>query len=77
MQVVLQLQPHSGGGSKEVNLTRQAITFNPVSSELCAAGTSAPGKTGYIRIATFSKQTPAGVRAAMKTLQVWLPQVGT
>lgn len=76
-RVVLTLQSPGGGGrqpSREVELTRQAITFNPVSSELCSRGSSnavsgiLDGKTGYIRVATFSKQTADGVRAAIKSL---------
>lgn len=75
-QVVLSLQSPEDGEPKtrEVRLTRQAVTFNPVSSELCSrvgAG-EVNGRlvdtTGYIRVATFSKQTPDGFRTALKSL---------
>lgn len=69
-QVTLTLQAPRGGGAREVKLTRQPITFNPVTSDLCGATAGGGAKTGYIRIATFSKQTPDGVRAAMKSLRV-------
>lgn len=57
-------------------LQRERITINPVSSVLCPASSAgvAPGaaaaKVGYIRVATFSKQTPEGVRAAIEQLKV-------
>ncbi len=74
-QVTLTLQAPSGGGAREVKLTRQPITFNSVTSDLCGAPPEGGAKTGYIRIATFSKQTPDGVRAAMKSLRVRPPPV--
>ena len=72
-QVTLTLQAPSGGGAREVKLTRQPITFNPVTSDLCGVPAGGGAKTGYIRIATFSKQTPDGVRAAIKSLRVHPP----
>ena len=71
MQVTLALQPHGQSGTKEVTLTREKIEFNPVTSQLCASvspsalasSSEASGKLGYIRLATFNKQTPERARA--------------
>jgi C-terminal processing protease CtpA/Prc len=83
-QVVLKLQPHSGKGVREVKLKREKIKINPVTSQLCgsasqavteaASSTEAPaaggaGKIGYIRVATFSKQTPESARTALQNLK--------
>ncbi|KAI3434885.1 hypothetical protein D9Q98_002939 [Chlorella vulgaris] len=82
-EVVLQVQPGgssgAGGGtgsstSKEYRLTREQIKFNPVDSALCSSsGQLAPGSSssslGYIRVATFNKQTAEKVRAALLTLR--------
>ena len=74
MQVTVTVQPAAGGGRRDATLTRQPIRFNPVSSELCSGGGGGGGGSGsapvgYIRVATFSKQTPDGVRDAIKSLQ--------
>ncbi|KAL4854503.1 C-terminal processing peptidase [Chlorella vulgaris] len=82
-EVVLRVQPGgssgAGGGtgsstSKEYRLTREQIKFNPVDSALCSSsGQLAPGSSssslGYIRVATFNKQTAEKVRAALLTLR--------
>ena len=96
-QVVLRVRPYQQSATREVALTRQKISFNPVSPQLCAdaspsllagrgSGGGAPnpmpadagsngaaaggaGKLGYIRVATFSKQTGDGVRAALEQLR--------
>lgn len=73
-QVTLAVQPANGGGRRDVTLTRQPIQYQPVTSELCrGGGGGADGSTpplGYIRVATFSKQTPDAVRDAIRSLQV-------
>ena len=98
-QVVLRMRPYQQSATRDVALTRQKISFNPVSPQLCAAvspsllaGRGSPaealnpgpadpgsnsnsaaagggGKLGYIRVATFSKQTGEGVRAALEQLR--------
>ena len=64
-----------------MQLSRERLTFNPVSSQVCRRGGPGPsadgsgsgagtdGKVGYIRIATFSKQTTENVKAAIHQLQ--------
>ena len=80
VQVTLMIQPHDKQEQRKVTLTRQRINFNPVSSQLCkrvpfaggaAAGDGAEeeGKLGYIRVATFSKQTTENVKSAIHQLQ--------
>lgn len=96
-QVVLRVRPYQQSATRDVALTRQKISFNPVSPQLCAgvspsllagrgsgagalnprpadpgsngAAAGAAGKLGYIRVATFSKQTGEGVRAALEQLR--------
>jgi len=77
-QVTLTIRSDSGGATKEVPLSRQRLTFNPVTSQLCKRvslggeeeGLGEPtGKVGYIRVATFSKQTTENVKAALHQLQ--------
>lgn len=84
LQVTLTIRPHGQQSTKQVALTREKITFDPVSSQLCSSsgssssadgnGSSAAspgsGKTGYIRLATFSKQTPENTRAAIQKLKL-------
>lgn len=62
---------------------REKINFNPVSSLLCgsasasaasdgageAASSSGSGRVGYIRVATFSKQTAENARSAIQKLK--------
>lgn len=67
------MQPARGGGTRDVTLTRQPIQYQPVTSEFCGGGDGGPssGKPlGYIRVATFSKQTPDALRDAIKQLKV-------
>ena len=83
-QVVLKLKPHSGEGVREVTLKREKIKINPVTTQLCGSASRAvteadpsaeapaadgAGKIGYIRVATFSKQTPDSARAALQKLR--------
>ena len=79
--MTLTIRPHSGGPARDVQLSRERLTFNPVSSQVCrrtgpgpsASGGSSvaegDGKVGYIRVATFSKQTTENVKAAIHQLQ--------
>ena len=81
MQVTLTIRPHSGGPARDVQLSRERLTFNPVSSQVCrrvgpgpsangsSSGAEGDGKVGYIRVATFSKQTTENVKAAIHQLQ--------
>lgn len=74
-QVILTLLPHDQSSRKEVVLTRQKIATTPVSSQLCSSVSSsvgpasASGKLGYVRIATFNKQTTESAKAAFRQLK--------
>lgn len=74
-EVALKVKPHQGGSVKELKLARVPITVDPVDSALCSSSgllTGSPenssDKLGYVRIATFSKQTAAKTRDAIITL---------
>ena len=82
LQVLLKLQPHDQQDTKEIVLKREKIKINPVTSQLCGQASSStevsgpetpevdsPGKIGYIRVATFSKQTPENARSALQKLK--------
>ncbi len=84
LQVVLTLKPHGGGDLREVTLKREKIKINPVASQLCSSPSislpsetsqsaeppaASTGKIGYIRVATFSKQTPDNARSALQRLK--------
>lgn len=69
-EVQLKVMPAAGGPPRTLTLRRTPLTINPVDSALCSgasalgsggSATSSSGsgdqKLGYIRIATFSKQT--------------------
>ena len=80
-QVTLTIRKHGEDATKQLVLVREKINFNPVSSQLCgsasAAGGSAgkvasssgSGRVGYIRVATFSKQTAENARSAIQKLK--------
>ncbi|KAG7674593.1 putative C-terminal processing peptidase, chloroplastic [Nannochloris sp. 'desiccata'] len=75
-EVVLTLKARGATGTvKDVKLTRQPIKINPVDSAICTtSGNYAPNaaptsKLGYIRIATFSKQTVEKFEAALASLK--------
>lgn len=75
LQVTLTVQLVRGGGSRDVTLTRQPIQYQPVASELCGSGSGSGGADsskplGYIRVSTFSKQTPDALRDAIRALKV-------
>ena len=79
----LTVRKHGQASTKDLTLVREKITFNPVSSRLCegvssssaaapeagAASSGGDGKLGYIRVATFSKQTPENTRSAIQKLK--------
>lgn len=73
-QVTLTVRAARGGGNSDVTLTRQPIQYQPVTSELCGSdgsgGADSSKPLGYIRVATFSKQTPDAVRDAIRALKV-------
>lgn len=56
-------------------ITRQKVSFTPVSFQPCGSvsprvASSGPvSKVGYIRIATFNSQTTAATRDAIQSLQ--------
>ncbi|CAL5221069.1 g3193 [Coccomyxa viridis] len=82
-EVVLKLQPHGQEDLREVTLKREKIKINPVTSQLCSSPSSSTsetsqsaeptaastGKIGYIRVSTFSKQTPENARSALQKLK--------
>lgn len=78
-QVQLKILPSSSllsgsgkGAEKELTLTRAAITYNPVDAAVCKNTTIASDKQttiGYIRIATFSSQTPDRALEAIQSLK--------
>ncbi|CAL8471979.1 g11521 [Coccomyxa elongata] len=82
-EVKLTIRKHGQASTKDLTLVREKIKFNPVSSRLCdgvssssaapseagAASPSGDGKVGYIRVATFSKQTPENTRSAIQKLK--------
>jgi C-terminal peptidase prc len=65
-----------GGAPRELTLTREKVDFPAVQHEVCgppasasvAASPQAPKKTGYLRLAAFSRQTAALVGAALADL---------
>eukprot|EP00951_Prasinocladus_malaysianus_P024796 scaffold215237_cov46-Prasinocladus_malaysianus.AAC.2 len=69
------LQPVSGRPSKTISLTRQQIKIIPVSYALCGPTSSSVGpgaegsKLGYIRIATFNKNTAEATQEALLALK--------
>ncbi len=81
IQVTLTIRSDDSGATRDVPLSRQRLTFNPVTSQLCKkvalggeaeegeAAAEPTGKVGYIRVATFSKQTTENVKAAIHQLQ--------
>ncbi|KAK9905938.1 hypothetical protein WJX75_009244 [Coccomyxa subellipsoidea] len=82
-EVTLTIRKHGEEATKQVTLVREKINFNPVSSQLCgsasasaasggageAASSSGSGRVGYIRVATFSKQTAENARSAIEKLK--------
>jgi len=80
---MLTIRPHGKASTKQLTLKREKINFNPVSSQLCNGMSSsaapdadsgmtsakASSKVGYIRVATFSKQTPENARGAIQKLK--------
>lgn len=74
-QVSLRIKSHRDKTVKDLTLTRQPIIIDPVDVMLCpSSGGYAPSaaptsKLGYIRIATFSKQTAEKTRDAITTLK--------
>jgi C-terminal peptidase prc len=62
------------GSEKELTLTRAAITYNPVDAAVCSRTTTSSSNDkqttiGYIRIATFSSQTPDRALEAIQSLK--------
>ena len=74
-EVTLQVNPRVGGPTKDVLLTRKPIKINPVDSAVCStsgkyiADGEVDSKLGYIRVATFSKQTVEKVQDALTSLK--------
>lgn len=62
-----------GGQARALTLTREKVDFPAVQHEACGGGGGGaagggPGKTGYLRLAAFSRQTSASVKAALADL---------
>jgi carboxyl-terminal processing protease len=65
-QVTLDLVPAKGGGGpRSLTLTREKVAFPAVQAEACKGGTQ---KTGYLRLAAFSRQTSNLVGSALADL---------
>ena len=74
--VTLRVRSHSGSKAiKNMNLTREIISLNPVDEGLCQfvksneSNTGLKKKMGYIRVATFNKQTSLKFREALDELK--------
>ena len=64
-KVQLVIKPARGGPQKTLTLTREKVAFPAVTHALCPG----PARTGYVRVATFSRTTPATIEEAVKDLQ--------
>ena len=75
LQVTLALLTPSQSSTREVTLTREKIANAPVSHQLCSSVSnsvgpaSTSGKLGFVRIATFNKQTTESAKAAFRQLK--------
>ncbi|GAQ77612.1 Peptidase S41 family protein [Klebsormidium nitens] len=67
-EVVVTIRRNGSGKSETVQIKRQKITLNPVSSKLCTPGNGAD-KLGYIRLSTFNSNSTAAVREAIEKLK--------
>lgn len=76
VQVNLVVAKHSNSQRQQLDLKRERVTNKSVTSQLCtsvsrsllADSKADPGKLGYIRVATFNKQTAENVQAAIQHL---------
>ena len=65
----------SGSRIQSYKLSRERITLRPVSFQMCGAVDrgvgpgDASGKLGYVRVATFNKQTTESAKAAFRQLK--------
>ena len=72
----LKVENFKGGKERLVSLIRRKIRINPVSYALCSpasaslGGNSEGGKVGYVRLATFNKNTADATREALLDLKV-------
>eukprot|EP00884_Botryococcus_braunii_P009995 jgi/Botrbrau1/18998/Bobra.0100s0032.1 len=64
-QIKLLVKKHNGGGVKAVEMVREKIRVNPVTSRLCEGRQ----RVGYIRVASFNSQTAPAVAAALRELR--------
>jgi C-terminal peptidase prc len=62
-QVALLLRPARGGPDRTLTLTREKVAFPAATSSLCG-----DGATGYLRLPSFSRATPAAAAAALASL---------
>ena len=75
LQVTLALLTKDESSTREVTLTREKIANVPVSHQMCPSVSStvgpanASGKLGFVRIATFNKQTTESAKAAFRQLK--------
>ena len=54
---------------RTLTLTRERVSFPAATSAVCGGGSAATPKTGYLRLASFSRATPAAVATALADLQ--------
>ncbi|KAI8472128.1 MAG: photosystem II D1 protease [Monoraphidium minutum] len=67
----------SGRAPRDVTVARRRVTIVPVASEICTGvnaaslppGADAPGRVGYIRLATFNGNTATATQAAILDLK--------
>ena len=75
LQVTLALLTQDQSSTREVTLTREKIANAPVSHQICPSVSStvgpanASGKLGFVRIATFNKQTTESAKDAFRQLK--------
>ena len=73
--VQLRVRSFRGGKERLVSLTRRQIRINPVSYALCSPASASVGggsegsRVGYIRLATFNKNTADATRDALLDLK--------
>ncbi|KAF8071053.1 ctpA [Scenedesmus sp. PABB004] len=68
--------PGAPGASRTLELVRQRVSINPVTFATCTGvapavlppGAAAPGKLGYLRLATFNSNTTAAAQEALAAL---------
>jgi C-terminal processing protease CtpA/Prc len=65
LQIKLAVKNHNGGRVREVEMAREKIKVNPVTSRVCEG----PQRLAYIRVASFNSQTAPAVASALRELR--------